>query len=300
MATERVEAVGPEEAYGLSVYLPVLRRCWLKVALVAVAVGGAMFLYLWTKPNLYRSSAVITPALEEKRQTAGLGALASIGMIVGGPSNVEDLETLFKSNDLSVRVFKNHDVWSIVYSGRIDPATGKDRESGGLCGLFGGGGRWPRADWDAIRVAKRSLKVSVNKKAGILEVSFESPSAEGSARVVRHYLDEGKARLQEEALDRSTRNKKFIEEQTRKTLDPLLRDRLYVLYGQEIEREMMAQNREQFGFRVVDTPRVPDRKSGPERLRVSFVAAACSAAVAFIYFVITSKGVLPPSSPEDE
>ena len=53
-------------------------------------------------------------------------------------------------------------------------------------------------------------------------------------------------------------NKKFIEEQIGKTVDALNRDRLYSLLGQEVEREMMARNREQFGFRVIDSPRVPD------------------------------------------
>jgi len=80
---------------------------------------------------------------------------------------------------------------------------------------------------------------------------------------VKYYLDEGKSRLQEEALDRAVKNKKFIEEQIGKTVDALTRDRLYSLYGQEVEREMMARNREQFGFKVIDAPRVPDRKFKP-------------------------------------
>ncbi len=49
-------------------------------------------------------------------------------------------------------------------------------------------------------------------------------------------------------------NKKFIEEQIGKTVDALNRDQLYSLLGQEVEREMMARNREQFGFRVIDSP----------------------------------------------
>ena len=77
-------------------------------------------------------------------------------------------------------------------------------------------------------------------------------SAEGSANIVKYFLDEGKSRLQEEALERATINKKFIEEQIGKTVDALTRDRLYSLYGQEVEKEMMARNREQFGFRVID------------------------------------------------
>jgi len=104
-------------------------------------------------------------------------------------------------------------------------------------------------------------------------VSFESPSAEGSANIVKYYLEEGKSRLQEEALDRAVKNKKFIEEQIGKTIDALTRDRLYSLYGQEVEREMLGRNREQFGFRVIDFPRVPDRKSRPTRSRSAILAA---------------------------
>jgi len=56
-----------------------------------------------------------------------------------------------------------------------------------------------------------------------------------------------------------------------------------MLYGQEVEREMMGRNREQFGFRVVDAPRVPDRKSGPERAWNITIASllACLAGCAF-------------------
>ena len=89
---------------------------------------------------------------------------------------------------------------------------------------------------------------------------------------MKYYLDEGKSRLQEEALDRAVKNKKFIEEQIGKTIDALTRDRLYSLYGQEVEREMMGRNREQFGFRVIDAPRVPDRKFKPKRGLVQFWA----------------------------
>ena len=52
---------------------------------------------------------------------------------------------------------------------------------------------------------------------------------------MKYFLDEGKSRLQEETPDRAVRNKKFIEEQIGMTADALTRDRLYSLYGQEME-----------------------------------------------------------------
>ena len=83
--------------------------------------------------------------------------------------------------------------------------------------------------------------------------------------IVQCYLQEGKDRLQEEALDRAVKNKRFLEEQIGKTLDALTRDRLYALHGKEVEPEMMARNRTQFGFRVIDAPRVRRQSPGGTR-----------------------------------
>jgi uncharacterized protein involved in exopolysaccharide biosynthesis len=255
------------------------------VALLSLAVGVVTLIVMFRLPNVYQATAVITPSIDEKKQNPALGALASFGVTIGGPSSVEDLDSLFRSNDLAVRVFRKYNLWPIVLADRFDPATGMVKPAW-TDRIFGDGkGPKPPGDWDAIRAAKDRLKVSVNKKAGNVSVSFESLSAEGSANIVKYFLDEGKSRLQEEALDRAMKNKKFIEEQTRKTLDALTRDRLYSLYGQEVEKEMMARNREQFGFRVIDSPRVPDRKSKPSRGSAALMATLFAGIAFTIYFV---------------
>jgi uncharacterized protein involved in exopolysaccharide biosynthesis len=272
-----------EDEIALGEFFTILRKNWWKIALFSLAVGLATLLMMFQMPDIYQATAVLTPAVDEKRQNPALGILASLGVDVGSPTKVEDLETLFKSNDLTVRVFRKYNLWPTVLPEKFDSATGK-MKFGWTDRLFRGekGQRVP-SDWDAIRVAKDRLTVFVNKKVGTVSVVFESPSAEGSANIVKYYLDEGKSRLQEEALDRAVKNKRFIEEQIGKTVDALTRDRLYSLYGQEVEREMMGRNREQFGFRVVDAPRVPDRKSGPERAWNVTIASllACLAGCAF-------------------
>jgi uncharacterized protein involved in exopolysaccharide biosynthesis len=278
-----------EDEINLGEYFAILRKNGWKIVLFSLVVGLVTLLVMFLLPNIYQATAVLTPAVDEKRPNPALGILASFGVDIGSPTKVEDLETLFKSHDLTVRVFGKYNLWPIVLPDRFDTATGKmkfrwtDR-------LFGRekGPKVP-GDWDAIRAAKDRLKVSVNKRAGTVSVSFESPSAEGSANIAKYYLDEGKSRLQEEALDRATKNKKFIEEQIGKTLDALTRERLYSLYGQEVEREMMARNREQFGFRVVDASRVPDRKSKPGRGLAALMATLFSGFAFIIYFVSSDR-----------
>lgn len=264
-----------------------LRGNWLKIVLLSAAAGILTYIVLLAKPNVYRTTAVIAPAVEEKRTNSTIGALASIGMEIGSPNRLEDLETLFKSKDLSVRVFGKHDLWSIVLGDRFNHATGKIR--GRWTDLTEKGGRSP-SEWDAIRTAEKRLTISINKRSGTLSVSFDAPSPEGSAKIVGYYLDEGKSRLQEEALGRAIMNKKFIEEQIAKTHDALTRDRLYSLYSQEVEREMMGRNREQFGFRIIDTPRVPDRKVHPGKVSAVIAAYCIVFFIGCVFFALRGNG----------
>ncbi len=284
------EQMNAEESIDLVEYFSTLRPHMWKVVLFALGVGAVTLLLMFWTPNNYLSSATITPVTEDAKPIPAIGALASFGVSLGGPTKVEDLESLFRSNDLTVRVFARHNLWPIVMRDIFDPATGKMKTSwlGELLGREKG--PKPPGDWDAIRAVKNAFKVTVNKKAGTIAIAFESPSAEGSAAIVKHYLDEAKSRLQEEALDRAVRNKKFIEEQIGRTVDALARERLYSLYGQEVEREMLAKNREQFGFRVIDSPRVPDRKSGPFRARSAVLAAIAGFVAAAGYFLARGNG----------
>ena len=289
MGNDHTPTRSDEVEINLGEYIAILRKNGWKIVLFSLAVGFVTLLVMFLFPNIYQASAVIAPPVQDKRENPAFGMLATFGVNVGGASKVEDLESLFKSNDLTVRVFRKFNLWAAVLPDRFDPTTGK-MKFGWIDRLFRGekGPRTP-GEWDAIRAAKTRLKVFVNRRAGTLSISFESPSKDVSGDIVRYYLDEGKSRLQEEALERAVRNKKFIEDQIGKTVDALTRDRLYALYSQEVEQEMMARNREQFGFRVIDSPRVPDRKSRPSRLMATLLTTLCAIFIGCLVFIVQGK-----------
>ena len=273
-----------EEVINLGEYFAILRKDWWKIVLFSLAVGLVTLLVMFLFPNIYQATAVLTPAVDEKRPNPALGILASLRRRYRKPDQGgRPGDPLQEQRPHGAGVQEIQPV-AVVLTDKFDSATGKmkfgwtDRVLRGEIG--------PRApgDWDAIRAAKDRLNVFVNKKVGTVSVSFESPSAEGSANIVKYYLDEGKTRLQEEAFDRASKNKKFIEEQIGKTVDALTRDRLYMLYGQEVEREMMGRNREQFGFRIIDSPRIPDRKSKPERAFIAILSSLSSFLILIIFW----------------
>lgn len=286
----------------LADYWAAFREGWWMIGLFALFIGGVVAFAVLQIPNRYVASAVVSPVGDEGKVTPGMGALASIGLPASLSSKVEEIDSVFRSKDLAVRVFSKHDLWPLLLGDRIDPVSGTFRpgELARLKAKLAGkgdpaAGRKP-GDWDAIRASRESLRVVPNKKAGTLAISFESLSAEGSARIVGHFLEEAKSRLQEEAIGRAGRNKRFIEEQIAKSYDPLVRDRLYFLYGQEVEREMLAKNREQFGFKIIDSVRVPDRKSRPARAKAVYLAvisASFAAYLALLYRRLKKKTASP-------
>lgn len=271
-------------------YVEALRPHRWKIALLSLAMGVVVLLVTFLLPKLYESSATIVPATDEDKPNISLGGLAaSFGLSVGGPTRLEDLEALFRSRELTVRVFRAHDLWPVLAPDNYDPKTGKVK-IGWLDRLRGmeGDTRAP-GDWDALRAVEDRKDVSVSRKLGTLSVTFESRSDEGSKAIVVYYLEEAKSILQEKALERANRNKRFLEEQIGRTVDPIIRDRLYTLYSKEVEREMLARNREQFGFTVLDPPMVPDRKSRPKRIRSAAAATLFSFPAWCALFLIRNR-----------
>ena len=282
-----------EEVIKFEVVFSVIRQNIWKILGISLGAGVLTFLLLLTRPNLYRSKAVIMPVEEDNQQRVALGALASLGLSIGGSAKVEDLEVLFKSDDLTVRVFSRHDHWATLLGDSYDPVTKEVKPDFFSFLTSGRKEPGPPDDWDAILAAEDSKSVSIDRKTGSLAISFDSTSPKESAAILTEYLDEAKSRLQEEALVRAAKNKKFIEEQIGKTIDPLTRDRLYISLGQEVEREMMARNREQFGFRIIDAPRVPNRKDSPARGLIALVAAVSTCfLVAWVFILMNRKTIL--------
>jgi uncharacterized protein involved in exopolysaccharide biosynthesis len=248
-----------------------------KILLITCGTGALTLGMGFLQGNVYQASALIKP-VEEKDGGGGLsqlgGALGGLGIEIGGTSDIQTVGIILKSRELAARVFQKDSLFQRLFpeterNGNNEPSL-RER-MGGVTNKVKG-----PTDWDYIRAAGKYLGVQIDKKTGTITVSFVSSSPTLAAEVVNTYLSTAKDMLQEQAFERASNNKKFLEEQIRKTFDAMTKERIYLLYNKEIEKEMLARNREQFGFIVIDPPRIPDRKFGPHRLIraifVSFVA----------------------------
>jgi uncharacterized protein involved in exopolysaccharide biosynthesis len=263
-------------------HLRTLRKIWWKAGIVSVLSGIVAAAVVFQMPDRYTAKAVVTLPAEDGKQPALLGALAATGLDIGGASKVEDLEMLFRSGDLAVRIVSKYGLLPVLAPEKYGPGAKLAGEGWVDRILRWGKPRNPPDDWDAIEAIKDGLTVSIDRKTRALTIGFESLSPAVSADIVGYFLDEGKSRLQAEALEKASGNRKFIEEQITRSSDTLVREQLFSKLGQEINNEMMARNRQHFGFRIIDSARVPREKSGPKRIRTVVLAMVSSYLAVFL------------------
>ncbi len=219
--------------------------------------------------NIYQSTAVISPVSSKE----GGGGLSAIALQFGGlpgislpgsASSSSEILNLMKSNVLREKVIEKynllpllfHEKWSIEKKGwKVE--------------------RVPTL-WDGLRAIEGIVKVSNNIKDNTITIAADFYDPDIAAKIPEYFLTALNEHLVSEARRVAETNKKYLEEQLVKTADPLIRQKIYNLVAQQIESSMMAEVKENFAFKVIDRPRVPDRKIRPKRaqmLIISFVVS---------------------------
>jgi uncharacterized protein involved in exopolysaccharide biosynthesis len=129
-------------------------------------------------------------------------------------------------------------------------------------------------------------KVKDNKREGVIELSVEFKDPEVSARILNYILAELTDYMSSEAKRVAETNKEYLESLIIKNADPLIKQKIYSLIARQIEKSMMAEVKENFAFKILDPPKVPDRKIKPRiimNIALSFIIALFVAVlVAFI------------------
>ena len=131
--------------------------------------------------------------------------------------------------------------------------------------------------WDGVRALNDILDIDKSAVAGTLSVTAKYHDPEIAAKLVEYYLVSLNEHLSSEAKQAAEINRKFLEKQLDKTSDPIVRNKIYSMIAQEIEAAMMSDVKENFGFKVIDPPRIPGErlkvKKEKRTMIVSFIAS---------------------------
>ncbi len=222
------------------------RKLIVTLVLVSVIVTGITSLLL---TRIYRAEAVIMPALQ-KEDSGGMGTIAAqFGLSSQRASNAAEVVSLLKSNILMERVIKSHNLVPVFFRDRLKDNTEDEKI------------------WQGIRYLKeRIFRVKNNQKEGVIELSIEFKEPRKAADILNAILTELTEHMSSEARRVAETNKTYLESLIDKNPDPLIRQNIYSLIARQIETSMMAEVKENFAFKIIDPPKVPDRKVKPRIL----------------------------------
>ena len=225
----------------------------ITVAITVVATAIISFL----SPKIYEAKAVIMP-VAQSQEPSGMSAVAlQFGITTNQTSNTSELFSLLQSNILMERVIIKNNLVPVFFG---EEAKGKKENE---------------LIWDGIRYLKNSIyKVRDNKRDGIIELSVEFKDPEMSASILTGILAELTDYMSSEAKRVADTNKNYLESLIDKNSDPLIKQKIYALIARQIEVSMMAEVKENFAFKILDPPKIPDRKMRPHismNIMLSFI-----------------------------
>lgn len=276
----------------------VWRRRYVIAIIAAVSAAGTA-VYSLRMPDIYEATAVITPVGGGETGRGGLSLLAqqlggAAGITPLSSASESEIVSLLKSNVLREEVIKGHNLLPVLFDERWDKERNgwRRREGGalslqslisGLTGVFRPAGKDAGVKsesgpttWDGLRALAGMVNVSRNIKENIITVSVEFRDPEIAARTVEYMLSALTDHMSRESERVASTNRRYLEAQLERTADPLIRQKIYSLITRQIEMSMMSEVKENFAFKVIDPPRVPDRRIAPQRTRMVAVGLAVS------------------------
>lgn len=208
----------------------------------------------------YESKAVIIPSGVISKDTGAASFLATQFGIAPPASPISsEIVNLLKSNILKERIIKRYDLLKLLLGDKYK----RDEDENKLI-------------WKGIRTLNNMTKINFVQKDNIVEITIGYKDPRIARDLVSYTLTELTDYMSGEAKRVAETNKKYLESQIEKTSDPFIRSKLYGLIAQQLETAMMAEVKENFAFKVLDAPRVPDRRSKPKRTQMVLIAFVVS------------------------
>lgn len=256
-----MEDINEDEINLLDYVKIILKHKKLIACVVGVVVVVTIVISLIMTPT-YEAKAMIAPATKTSDPSGmGMGAIAAqFGIATPSSSNMSEIVNLLKSDILKERTIKKYNLLPVLLEKKFFKPVSEDKKT-----------------WAGIRtLGKEVLKVTVNQKENSIQLSATFKDPRIAANILTYTLTELTDLMSGEARRVAETNKKYLEQEVERTADPLIKTKIYALIAQQIETSMMAEVKENFAFKVLDPPRVPDRKIKPKRAQMVMISFVVS------------------------
>lgn len=271
------------------------RRKWIILS-GTVVFGAAAALAAYLAPKKYEADIVLSPVSSSpgNGQLGGLSSLASqfggiaslAGLQLGGDSRKAETLAVLQSQALTEKYIADNHLLPVLFSKLWDPVHRS----------------WKVSDpkqtptlWTANEFFRGKIRtVVLDPKTGLVTMSITwtdpalaSEWANGLVRMTNDYL-------REKAINESERNITYLTDQAAKTDVVGVRQAIYSILQNEINKVMLARGSDEYALKVVDPASPPERPSSPRPLL--WTAAGCLGG-ALLAMIIAITRPLPAARP---
>ena len=256
-----------EQILLVDIWRAVWRRKWIFLGTLFVCLLFALILALTLDPY-YRAEVVVSPVTDTRDGSAlasmagRLGGLTSlIGLPVASNAQAEAI-ALLKSRALARAFIAENELVPVLYSEHWDEATG---------GWSAEVAEDPPSISDAVNLFTRSIrKVIEDNKTNMVSLRIEWRDPQQAADWANALIDRINLELRQLSIAEAEKSIKYLQEQAELTSNVDLDKAIYQLVQEQVSRIMLANVREEYGFRVIDPAVAPEENdiAGPNRLAI--------------------------------
>ncbi|ATD08943.1 Wzz/FepE/Etk N-terminal domain-containing protein [Pseudoalteromonas piscicida] len=248
--------------------------------------------YSLTMPNIYKSAVLLAP--HDSKESSALGALGSqiggfaslagVNLDSGSNDTLLHLEVL-KSKDFLFEFFSKYEVSKVLFGAKeYDKNSEKllfDEEK-----LELSSGKWkvnPETGesfeptlFETYESFNKLFDVKHNKVTNLVTVSIRSIDPHIAKQWVSNLISELNEQLRQRELDEKSRSIAYIQQQLDKTEVAQMKNVFYTIIEEQTKQMLLAEVREDFAFRIIESPIVAERKESPSRAVICILAAIFS------------------------
>lgn len=294
-----------------ALFMSLLRDKFLIVGIVFLFISFSLIVAL-SLPNVYRAQALLAPSEESQGggiarmagQMGGLASLAGINFGAGATDNKVTLATeILKSQSFVSEFIEKYGLlpslmaverWSMRENQIIFDSDDYDSTIN----------RWVRdvefprqprpSDWEAHKAFMKILSIVPDKETGFVRLSVDHQSPYIAAEWVSLLIREINFVIKEKDKAEAKKSIEFLQSQLAAVSLADMRTVFYQLIEEQTKTIMLAEVRDEYVFKVVDPPVVPEEKFGPNRMLICVAGLFLGLMLAFL--VVLFRHILRRSS----
>lgn len=294
----------PEEEIDLRELFAVIWKGKWWIVLITTLFAIASVFYALSLPNEYRATAILAPASQGSggslnNMSSQIGALAAkyAGVSIGAAETSDTVlaieimktwgfqEAFIKNHDLAVPIFATKG-WNSTEDKLIFDEKLYDVEREKWLFKSKSDNTLGPSSWELHEEFSENLSISEDSDSGLYRVSYVHNSPELAQKISLWLVEDINALMKEKALLDASKNIAFLEEQISRTPLSGMQEVFYALVEEQTKTKMLANVSDEYVFKYVSKPRIPEVKSGPKRAVICIAGVLLGGFLSLVFLVL--------------